>query len=93
MKMMDTIWEILSLLLKMIAGEPYCPSDSELVQLSKESRQKQNAFNNEENLKEGLKSSKNGLAQQEKMYTLTDGSSLIMALTFISEKTFIQITI
>ena len=38
---------------KMIAGEPYCPSDSELVQLSKESRQKQNAFNNEENPKEG----------------------------------------
>ena len=40
---------------KMIAGEPYCPSDSELVQLSKESRQKQNAFNNEENPKEGAK--------------------------------------
>lgn len=40
---------------KMIAGEPYSPSDPELVQLSKESRQKQNAFNNEENPKEGAK--------------------------------------
>lgn len=40
---------------KMIAGEPYSPSDSELVQLSKESRQKQNTFNNEENPKEGAK--------------------------------------
>ena len=40
---------------KMIAGEPYYPSDPELVQLSKESRQKQNAFNNEENPKEGAK--------------------------------------
>ena len=40
---------------KMIAGEPYSPSDPELVQLSKESRQKQNTFNNEENPKEGAK--------------------------------------
>ena len=40
---------------KMIAGEPYSPLDPELVQLSKESRQKQNAFNNEENPKEGAK--------------------------------------
>lgn len=40
---------------KMIAGELYSPSDPELVQLSKESRQKQNTFNNEENPKEGAK--------------------------------------